>query len=279
MGAPGKLSTEEAVLRLRADPARAGLVRDSYLGADVLEAARRFAASAEFVESCHLAGGVRPGMRVLDVGAGRGVASYAFACLGARVVALEPDPSPVVGQGSIRELPGALDIDVVGAYSEALPLRDASFDLVYARQVLHHTRDLPLALRECARVLRPGGRFLATREHVVDDEAQLAEFLAAHPVHQLAGGENAYSLPAYRGAVAAVLRPTAVLGPWESIVNAFPEVSSEEEMRGRGQRWLEWKYGRPLGMLLGRLPACQAHAVRKLSRHAGRLFTFAAVKP
>jgi hypothetical protein len=36
---------------------------------------------------------------------------------------------------------------------------------------------------------------LATREHVVDDPAQHAEFLARHPVHQLAGGENAFSLP------------------------------------------------------------------------------------
>ena len=42
----------------------------------------------------------------------------------------------------------------------------ALFDVVFARAVLHHTRDLELACREMFRVLRPGGIFVAAREHV-----------------------------------------------------------------------------------------------------------------
>ena len=42
--------------------------------------------------------------------------------------------------------------------AEHLPFRDASFDLVYSWGVVHHSPDTPAAVREIARVLRPGGR-------------------------------------------------------------------------------------------------------------------------
>ena len=42
--------------------------------------------------------------------------------------------------------------------AEHLPFRDASFDLVYSWGVIHHSPDTPAAVREIARVLRPGGR-------------------------------------------------------------------------------------------------------------------------
>ena len=167
MSAP--MTTEQAVLALRGSPANAELLRDSYLDADVQAAALRFAASPEFAEAVELVGGVR-GKSVLDLGAGTGIASWAFAGAGARrVVALEPDPSDVVGQGAIRSLGRREVIEQVGAYGERLPFQDGEFDVVYARQVLHHARDLRALVSECARVPRPGGSLLACREHVVDD--------------------------------------------------------------------------------------------------------------
>jgi ubiquinone/menaquinone biosynthesis C-methylase UbiE len=42
--------------------------------------------------------------------------------------------------------------------AEHLPFREASFDLVYSWGVIHHSPDTPAAVREIARVLRPGGR-------------------------------------------------------------------------------------------------------------------------
>jgi SAM-dependent methyltransferase len=48
-------------------------------------------------------------------------------------------------------------IRFVAAGAEALPFRDGSFDLVVSRVSLPYT-DVPAALREMARVLRPGGR-------------------------------------------------------------------------------------------------------------------------
>jgi SAM-dependent methyltransferase len=278
--APG-ISTEEAVLVLRRDPVEAENLRDAYLDGDVPAAARRFFASPELAEALSLVGGVT-GKCVLDVGAGTGIASWAFATAGARrVVALEPDPSDVVGQGAIRSLGREDVIEVVGAWGERLPFQDGEFDVVYARQVLHHANDLAALLAECARVLRPGGRLLACREHVADDEAQLAAFLASHPVHRLAGGEHAYPLATYLGAVEkAGLRLERVLGPWDSIVNAFPSARTPQDVSEEPFRLLRRKYGRALGALAARVPWLLARTRRKLrDRGAGRMYAFLAVRP
>ncbi len=115
-----------------------------------------------------------PMRQVLDLGAGTGIASTAFAEAGAdQVFALEPDESDVVGLGCLRTLIGSRPISALCSFGDSIPLASASIDLVYCRQVLHHIEDLPRTMAECARVLRPGGLFLAVREHVVDDDLQL----------------------------------------------------------------------------------------------------------
>ena len=94
------------------------------------------------------------GGKALDVGAGRGIASYALAREGFQVTSLEPDPSAIVGAGAIRALAAeaALPISVVEEFSERLPFVDGAFDVVFARAVLHHTRDLePCVLRDVSR--------------------------------------------------------------------------------------------------------------------------------
>ena len=271
---------DDAVRQLRAEPAYADLVRDAYLGRDVADSARRFAASGEFDEVRGLLGGALRGAVVADLGAGTGIASHAFLAHGAaRAFALEPDPSDEVGQGAIRRLPGGDSMEIVSAYAEWLPLADASTDIVYARQVLHHTRDLAAALRECARVLRPGGIFLACREHVVDDDAQLQRFLAEHPVHRLAGGENAYSLSQYQQAIAgAGLKLERMLAPWDSVINAFPVVRSGTELRELPRTQLRARFGQ-LGAAAARVPGVVSLVRRRIERpKPGRMYSFLARK-
>jgi SAM-dependent methyltransferase len=275
------MTLDEAIRYMRSRPEYADVVRQTYLGEDVLESAERFTASGEFQEVRRL---LRPdrlqGAAVVDLGAGIGIASYAFARHGAsRVYAVEPDPSHEVGYGALERLRGELPIQVVESYGEAIDLPDGAADIVYARQVLHHTRDLPLVMRECARLLKPGGVFLACREHVVDNESQLKAFLAAHPVHQLAGGENAYSLPRYIQAIRdAGLRLEKVLAPSDSIINKYPAVQTQDDVDRLPAIRLRQRFG-PLGSAVAAAPGVSRLIRRWMNRTSpGRMYTFLAVK-
>lgn len=217
------ISWEEAVRRLKADPANAELVRACYYDDPLTDAAARFYASGEWKAVRRRIG--RGGGRALDIGAGRGISSYALARDGWQVDAIEPDPSGEVGRGAIEALARAagLSIQIHGSYGETLPFDDGSFDLVYLRQSLHHARDLAGFCAEASRVLKRGGRFIATREHVLQRDEDLQTFLESHPLHSQYGGENAYTLDTYRAAFeAAGLVLESVIEPYSSIINLAP---------------------------------------------------------
>lgn len=224
-------SWEEAVESLRQQPDKVQLVRDCYYDDPLTVAAQRYWQSEEWAAIRNLLAGASGS--ALDVGAGRGIASYAMARDGFAVTALEPDPSSIVGGGAIRGLAqeAGLGIHVVEEFSERLPFPDESFDVVFARAVLHHTRDLEGACREFIRVLKPGGRLIAVREHVISRPEDLPKFFEIHPLHHLYGGENAFQLGQYVAALErAGFAALKVLTPWRSPVNFAPY--SLTEFRG-----------------------------------------------
>jgi arsenite methyltransferase len=97
---------------------------------------------------------LRPGEGVVDIGAGPGFLAAEMAAEGARVVAVDPS-------ASMRELARSRsDIEVLDGSAEALPLPDGALDAAVATQVLEYVPDVPGALAEIRRVLRPGGRVL-----------------------------------------------------------------------------------------------------------------------
>jgi SAM-dependent methyltransferase len=274
------VTTEEAIRQLRGDSRYDARIRDSYLEPNVLGCAERFLASVEFAEVQELLGGCLQGATVLDLGAGNGIASYAMAKSGAKLVfALEPDPSEEIGRGAISRLSSRLPIELIDSCGEDIPIGDSQVDIVYARQVLHHAHNLPRLIQECARVLKPGGTFVACREHIVDDKNQLEEFRRNHPVHRLTGGEAAYPLDTYIHSIcSAGLQLVRVLGPWDSVINAFPAVRSRGELRQLRHTLLVRQFGR-LGLLVNRLPGLRWLVHKWLTRPVpGRMYSFLATR-
>ncbi len=275
------MTFEQAVAELRKQPRHHPLLADAYLDDDPRQAARRFAESAEFAETLRLLGPQAAGV-VVDVGAGNGIAACAFAGAGAReVIAMEPDPGAKFGREAVRLAAAGLPVRCLNACAEAIPLPDNSVDVVYVRQALHHLGSLDAAFREFARILRPGGRFLAVREPIVDSPTQLRRFLAVHPIHQLTGNENAHGVECYlEAAENAGLRMERVLGHWESIVNAFPAAKIAGALERYAETYLRLRLGSVLGKAAARVPGVQSLAWCWLKRPvAGRLFAMLAQKP
>jgi SAM-dependent methyltransferase len=215
MEAPKFSTWDQAVSWLIAQPDKKEIVLDCYYDSPLIAAVTRYWESDEW-EAIRRHLPAVPG-NALDVGAGRGIATYALAKDGWNVTALEPDGSDLVGVGSIRKLSTehGLPITAVQEFGESLPFPDHSFELVFARQVLHHARDLPQLCREISRVLVPGGRFIAVRDHVISRKSDLPKFLSAHPLHDLYGGENAYLKKEYIHALKSA--PLAI----ESVFQSF----------------------------------------------------------
>ncbi|MEV6398166.1 class I SAM-dependent methyltransferase [Streptomyces sp. NPDC051907] len=94
--------------------------------------------------------------RVIEVGAGNGLNFAHYPAAVSEVVALEPERS-------LRHLAAQaarhtdVPVDVVPGAAEALPVKSEAFDAAVASLVLCSVRDLPRALAEIKRVLRPGG--------------------------------------------------------------------------------------------------------------------------
>ena len=261
---------EDAVVWLRSQIDQGELVRACFYDDPVLAAAERYYNGSEWRAVQQLLTDKRGGV-ALDLGAGRGIASYALASDGWKVTALEPDPSDIVGVGAIRSLvrDANLAINVVQGWGESLPFPDASFNLVHGRQVLHHAQDLNQICREIARVLKPGGLLVATREHVISTHQDLPAFLDSHPLHQRYGGEHAYPLGEYIDAIVSNgLTLRKVLNPYQSDINLFPDTMAALKRRlPRRYRLLAgWVPDLVLGWLGARLTI------------PGRIFSFVASK-
>jgi len=120
----------------------------------------------------------RPGDRAIDLGAGAGHASLAVAPQVARVDAIDPTPAMLAVAARLAAERGIANVVATEATADALPFPDAAFDLALSRFSIHHWPDPAGALREVARVLRPGGRLVLV-DLVAPEDARLDAFLNA----------------------------------------------------------------------------------------------------
>jgi ubiquinone/menaquinone biosynthesis C-methylase UbiE len=104
------------------------------------------------------------GRDVLEVGVGMGADLLRWARAGATVTGVDITERAVrLTEDRVRS--AGLRANVRVADAEALPFADGTFDIVWSWGVLHHTPRSEQALREAARVLRPGGRYAVMVYH------------------------------------------------------------------------------------------------------------------
>ena len=138
---------------LQFDDATARRIEASYLTPDMVEQRR---AVRRLV-------GPEPGERVLDIGSGPGFLVHEMAAdVGpdGRVEGVDPSESMLAIAGARQAAAGAAPVGLRPGDALALPVPDETFDAITSTQVMEYVADIPAALAEARRVLRPAGRLL-----------------------------------------------------------------------------------------------------------------------
>ena len=100
------------------------------------------------------------GLRILDIGCGGGLLCEPLARLGATMVGADPSANNIQA-ARLHAARGGLAIDYRVTTAEALAEAGERFDVVLAMEVVEHVADVPLFVRSCAGMVRPGGLMIA----------------------------------------------------------------------------------------------------------------------
>jgi ubiquinone/menaquinone biosynthesis C-methylase UbiE len=111
-------------------------------------------------EKALAAADIRPGQVAVDLGAGTGFITEGLLRAGLRVIAV--DASQAMLEEVRRKFASSDLLDLRLGEAERLPVEDAAVDRVLANMYLHHVERPAHAIREMARILKPGGRLVIT---------------------------------------------------------------------------------------------------------------------
>lgn len=226
------MTWDETIRYIRSKPEFKELVEKAYFDEDLQLNVERFKSDEEFAETLALIMFYAPdAKKILDVGSGNGISAVAFALNGYDVTSSEPDPSETIGAGAIRKLKEHYklsNLKVVEEFAEKIDLKNELFDIVYVRQAMHHAYDLKSFIKNLAHFIKPNGFLFTIRDHVIYDQQDKQLFLEHHPLHKYYGGENAFTVDEYKGAMeTAGLKIVKVMKLYDSVINYFP-ISSRE---------------------------------------------------
>jgi ubiquinone/menaquinone biosynthesis C-methylase UbiE len=150
-------------------------------------------------------GGLRVAGRVLDNGCGPGGTALSLAEEAAFVVGLDLDARFRNAGVRFGREKGIVNAAFVQGDGSRLPFPDGSFDLVLSHSVIEHVVEAERYLRECFRVLRPGGGlYLSTQPYLSLTGCHLPRLKVPVPVHLIVG----------RRAALAIFRLLARRAPW-----------------------------------------------------------------
>jgi 2-polyprenyl-3-methyl-5-hydroxy-6-metoxy-1,4-benzoquinol methylase len=130
---------------------------------------------------------------VLDAGCGGGGMPLSLAEEAGLVVGIDPvERFPDAGAKLARER-GLINLQFALADGMYLPFRSGVFDLVLSHAVIEHVANAPLYLRECARVVKPGGHvYLSTAPYLSFAGAHLPRLKIQVPLHLIVGRRAAF---------------------------------------------------------------------------------------
>lgn len=104
--------------------------------------------------------GCLSGLRILDIGCGGGILSEPLARLGARVVGADPSDANIEVARNHAGQAGVM-VDYRATTAETLADQGERFDVVLAMEVVEHVTDMPLFVRRCGEMVKPGGLMIA----------------------------------------------------------------------------------------------------------------------
>ncbi len=117
--------------------------------------------------------GIRPGETILDIGCGGGIDTILAARRtgpAGRVIALDFLPEMLQRTASAAHEAGLANVQPLDGEMEAIPLPDASVDVIISNGVINLSARKARVMAECARVLRPGGRLCVSDLTVEQDD-------------------------------------------------------------------------------------------------------------
>jgi SAM-dependent methyltransferase len=133
--------------------------------------------------------------RVLDAGCGGGGMPLSLAEEAAQVVGIDPAERFQDAGVRLGRERGIANLHFALADGMALPFPTGAFDLVLSHAVIEHVADAPLYLRECARVLAPGGHvYLSTAPYLSFAGAHLPRLRIPVPLHLILGRRVAFAI-------------------------------------------------------------------------------------